>query len=121
METILLVVHVIITISLVILVLLQRSEGGGLGIGGGSMGGLVSHRSAADLLTKVTTYLAIGFFASCLILGILANHKVKESSSIILDKPLSTPGKPVTPLVPTPEASDQPSESKSEPSVPLTD
>jgi preprotein translocase subunit SecG len=75
MTEILLVVHLMIAASLVIVVLLQRSEGGGLGIGGGggSMGGFMSARGTANLLTRSTAILAACFFATSLSLAILAD------------------------------------------------
>ena len=54
MSTILLIIHLLIALTLVGVILLQRSEGGALGIGGGGMGGLMSGRSSANLLTRTT-------------------------------------------------------------------
>ncbi|MCG8543429.1 MAG: preprotein translocase subunit SecG, partial [Alphaproteobacteria bacterium] len=71
METILLVIHLILALALVGAVLLQRSEGGALGIGGGS-GGLMSVRGTANLLTRVTAVLAACFMATSLTLAIMA-------------------------------------------------
>ena len=72
MENIILIVHLIIAIFLIAVVLLQRSEGGALGMGGGSGGGLVSSRSAATALSKVTWGLAAAFIATSLTLTIIA-------------------------------------------------
>ena len=58
MITFLLVIHGLITLALVAVILLQRSEGGALGIGGGGGGGLMTARGAANLLTRATTILA---------------------------------------------------------------
>ena len=55
MQTVLIVIHLMIVVALVGVVLLQRSEGGALGIGGGS-GGMMSARGAADALTRTTGY-----------------------------------------------------------------
>ncbi len=63
MFQVLLVAHIIVAAILVILVLLQRSEGGALGIGGGGPGGLMSGRAAGNVLTKSTGILATAFFA----------------------------------------------------------
>ena len=60
MTTVILIIHILISISIVGLVLMQRSEGGGLGIGGGN--NFMSARGTADLLTRATTFLAIAFF-----------------------------------------------------------
>lgn len=71
MENVVLIVHLIIAVFLIAVVLLQRSEGGALGIGGGG-GGMVSQRGAASALSKVTWALAIGFICTSIILTILS-------------------------------------------------
>ena len=80
MTTVILIIHIIISISIVGLVLMQRSEGGGLGIGGGN--NFMSARGTADLLTRATTILAIAFFCTSILLATLAGYG-KKSSSII--------------------------------------
>ncbi len=72
MQEVILVIHLILAIALVTTVLLQRSEGGALGIGGGP-GGMMSGRGAANLLTRATAILAACFFVTSLVLTILAN------------------------------------------------
>ena len=72
METFVLTVHILIAVALVVVVLLQRSEGGGLGIGGGGGGGFMTARGTANLMTRTTTILAIGFFMTTIILAIMA-------------------------------------------------
>lgn len=85
MQTVLIVIHLMIVIALVGVVLLQRSEGGALGIGGGSGGGgLMSARGAADALTRTTGILAAGFFATSIALGILARYEARPTD--ILDR-----------------------------------
>ena len=71
MATIILIVHLMIAIALVASVLLQRSEGGALGIGGGG-DGFVSSRGAGSMLTRTTSILAAMFMTTSLLLGILA-------------------------------------------------
>ena len=83
MQTVLIVVHLMIVIALVGVVLLQRSEGGGLGIGGGS--GFMTARGAANALTRATGILAIAFFATSLALSLLARYGGKPID--ILDRP----------------------------------
>ncbi|MBM84418.1 MAG: preprotein translocase subunit SecG [Rhodospirillaceae bacterium] len=74
MTEVLLAIHLMIAAALVIMVLLQRSEGGGLGIGGGSgMGGFMSARGTANLLTRATAILAACFFVTSLGLAIIAD------------------------------------------------
>lgn len=72
MITVLLLIHIMVAVALVGVVLLQRSEGGALGIGGG--GGFMTGRSAGNALTKTTAVLAAGFFATSLALSILASQ-----------------------------------------------
>jgi preprotein translocase subunit SecG len=78
MTTVLIVIHIMLVLALIVLVLLQRSEGGALGIGGGGGGGggggFMSARGAADALTKTTTIIAAGFFATSIALGVVANQ-----------------------------------------------
>ena len=77
MTTVLIVIHIMLVLALIVLVLLQRSEGGALGIGGGGGGGggsFMSARGAADALTKTTTIVAAGFFATSIALGVVANQ-----------------------------------------------
>ena len=67
------VVQAIVAAALVGVILMQRSEGGGLGIGGGgSPGGLMSARGAADFLTRTTKILAIAFVALSILLAAVA-------------------------------------------------
>jgi preprotein translocase subunit SecG len=72
MFTFLLVLHAIIAAALVTVILMQRSEGGGLGMGG-SPTGLMSARGAADFLTRATTILAALFVGMCILLATLAS------------------------------------------------
>jgi preprotein translocase subunit SecG len=72
MQNVVLIIHLILAMSLIGVVLLQRSEGGALGIGGGG-GGLVSQRGAATALSKITWVLAVGFLCTSIVLTILAS------------------------------------------------
>lgn len=82
MENIVLSIHLILTLSLIGAVLLQRSEGGGLGMGGGD--GATSGRSAANAMTKLTWMLAAGFLITSLTLTVIATKKAGEGS--VLDR-----------------------------------
>lgn len=73
MTTVLLIIHLMVAVTLVALVLLQRSEGGALGIGGGG-GGLMSGRGAGNMLTRATGICAAIFFATSLTLVIIASR-----------------------------------------------
>lgn len=79
MTTVLLIIHLFIALGLVGLVLVQRSEGGALGIGGGG-GGFMTGRGAANLLTRMTAILAAAFFATSILLTILARHSSTPTS-----------------------------------------
>lgn len=99
MENVVLIVHLILALCLIGVVLLQRSEGGGLGLGGGGGGGggLVSSRSAATALGKVTWLFAIAFICTSLTLTIIAAQKATNSSvldQIGIDVPGSADGEP---------------------------
>ena len=77
MATVLLVIHLMVAAALVGLVLLQRSEGGALGIGGGGgggVGGFMTGRGTANLLTRVTAVLAAAFFCTSILLALIAKQ-----------------------------------------------
>ncbi|MEO0851720.1 MAG: preprotein translocase subunit SecG [Pseudomonadota bacterium] len=82
MENIILVIHLILAICLIGVVLLQRSEGGGLGLGGG--GGVVTGRQAATALGKLTWAFAIAFLATSITLTIIAAQNSAGDS--VLDR-----------------------------------
>lgn len=82
MQTVLIVIHLMVVLALVGVVLLQRSEGGGLGIGGGS--GFMTARGAANALTRATAILAAAFFVTSLTLSIIARYGEKPID--ILDR-----------------------------------
>jgi len=109
MIQVILVVHLLLALSLIGVVLLQRSEGGGLGMGGGGSGGGMSSfltgRGTANLLTRATAVLAASFMMTSLVLTILAGGST-ERRSIVDEIPAVPPGQEA-PLVPT------------EPSVPV--
>ncbi len=69
MTTVLLIIHLLVTSALVGVVLMQRSEGGALGIGGGGPGGMMSGRGAASLLTRLTMVLGALFIANSILLA----------------------------------------------------
>ncbi|WP_313058892.1 preprotein translocase subunit SecG [Agrobacterium cavarae] len=82
MQNVLIVIHLMIVLALVGVVLIQRSEGGGLGIGGGS--GFMSARGTANALTRTTAILAALFFATSLGLGLLTRYESRPTD--ILDR-----------------------------------
>ena len=82
MENVLLVAYLLIVLALIAVILLQRSEGGGLGMGGNA-GGLMTVRGSANLLTRTTAILAALFFATAIGLTILS--QLNRNTSDILD------------------------------------
>ena len=102
MTTILLTVHIMIAVALVGVVLLQRSEGGALGIGGGAGGGggFMTARGTANLLTRVTAFLAAAFFITSIGLAMLAGNG-RQAPSILDEVIQSAPVISETPTVPT--------------------
>jgi preprotein translocase subunit SecG len=83
MQNVILIIHLLLAVSLIGLVLLQRSEGGGLGIGGGG-GGAMGGRAAATAITKLTWVLAIAFI--CTSLGLTIIQAQKASGGSVLDQ-----------------------------------
>lgn len=81
MENVILVVHLIFALCLIGIVLLQRSEGGGLGMGGGG-GDVMSGRGAATALGKLTWIFAIGFIITSLTLTVLARRDANSASIV---------------------------------------
>ena len=95
MQTVVIVVHLMIVAVLIGSVLLQKSEGGGLGMGGGA--GFMSSRGTANLLTRVTAILAAGFFMTSLFLSWHAGYDRKPSSIIGTGTPAqSQPAAPMS-------------------------
>src|ERR1700674_5776536 len=80
MLTVVIVIHLMIVLAMIGVVLLQKSEGGGLGMGGGGGGGFLSSRGTANVLTRTTAILALGFFITSLVLSILAGIDRKPRS-----------------------------------------
>ena len=104
MTTVILVIHVLLTIALIAVILLQRSEGGALGIGGsGGMSGFMSGRATANVLTRATAILAGLFFLTSIVLAILATNRDRPRS--IVDQPAgAAPAAPAEPAQPEPPA-----------------
>ena len=106
MTTVVLVIHLLLAIALVCSILIQRSEGGGLGMGGGGgggggMGGFMTGRAAANMLTRVTAVLAACFIATSLTLAIMAGGGRTQQGSIVdRPAPAEQPAKPAGPAVP---------------------
>lgn len=109
MATVLLVVHLMIAAALVGVVLLQKSEGGALGMGGGGSGGFLTGRGTANLLTRTTAGLAAAFFATSIALSILAKQSAPAGSVFDAVKPTAPTSAPATPGTPAaPATTDAP-------------
>jgi preprotein translocase subunit SecG len=98
MQTVVIVIHLMIVATLIATVLLQKSEGGGLGVGGGA--GFMSSRGTANLLTRTTAVLAVGFFVTSLFLSWLASYDRKPSSIIGTPASQSQPAGGAAPVAP---------------------
>ncbi|MFT3689442.1 preprotein translocase subunit SecG [Paenirhodobacter sp.] len=100
MENVVLTVHLILALLLIGVVLLQRSEGGGLGMGGSGTG-VMTGRQAANALTRLTWALAAGFIVTSLTLTVLAAHKAGGSS--VFDSLFEAPPAATAPAAPNVE------------------
>ena len=116
MEIILRVLQVFLAIGLIGVVLLQRSEGGGLGIGSsGGAGSFMSVRGTANFLTRMTAILAFFFMATCLVLALLAKPNTAPKS--IFDTP--APGSTSLPPIPVPAPPVQTPPANEAPALPI--
>lgn len=117
MQSLLIIIELFVSVAMIVVILLQRSEGGALGMGGGGsgLGGLFSPRGAADTLTRTTSILALLFFLTCMGLNLLALHGRDERSiletsgpnlaptrSTPISKPAAPPAGLPAPAVPKP-------------------
>lgn len=98
MATVILVIHLMIAAALVGVVLMQKSEGGALGMGGGggAGGGFLTGRGTANLLTRTTAGLAAAFFLTSVILTVLANQRTGGPSVLDAAKPAAGTSAPAT-------------------------
>src|ERR1700674_2473071 len=108
MIILLFVVHVLIALALIGVVMLQKSEGGALGMGGGGMSGFMTGRSTANLLTRTTAILAALFFVTSIVLVVLSNSGRAPRSIVEQGTPGPAapfaPGPPQAPSSPVPAA-----------------
>src|SRR5271169_958422 len=109
MLILLLAIHILVAIALIGVVLLQKSEGGALGMGGGGMSGFMTGRSTSNLLTRATAILAAAFMTTSVLLVVMNNRQRAPHS--ILEQ-----GAPAAPAVP---AAPQPPAEPAQPSAPL--
>lgn len=120
MIILLFIVHVFVALALVCVVMLQKSEGGALGMGGGGgMSGFMTGRSTSNLLTRITAILAAVFMLTSILLVVLSNVG-RTPQSIIQDVPAGPAiptGSGTAP--PAPGAPPSPPAAPAEPSAPL--
>ena len=134
MANVLLIIHLFVTLALIGVVLIQRSEGGGLGIGSSQgMGGLMTGRGTANLLTRATAVLATVFMLLSLALALLNRGTAGVGRSLLDTAPATAPAipgeagrsaLPATPAAPSsalpapPPATSAPAPTPSAPAVP---
>ena len=124
MSTVLLIIQLIISIILTGLILIQRSEGGALGIGGGGGGGLMSGRSATTSIARMTAILGVIFLVNCLALAVV--YQIENKDRLIIDDE-AVATQPATLPESTPDAEETLTEAltsdldSSEGSVPLAE
>jgi preprotein translocase subunit SecG len=116
MIIVLFVIHILIALVLIGLVLLQKSEGGALGMGGGGMSGFMTGRSTANLLTRTTAILAILFFVTSIAL-VKFSSPDRGPRSFLDEGPV--PAAPSAPTAPTGATVPAPPSAPTEPSAPL--
>ena len=98
MQHVVIVIHLMLVLALIGVVLLQKSEGGGLGIGGG--GGFMTSRGTANVLTRATAILAGLFFATSLLLSILAG--LNRTPATLIEGGPNAPAQTGAPITPPP-------------------
>jgi preprotein translocase subunit SecG len=117
MIILLLAIHIMIAFALVGVVLLQKSEGGALGMGGGGMSGFMTGRSTANLLTRATAILAAAFMTTSVLLVVMHNRERAPVSVIDQGGP-ALPARPAVPLAPTPPSAPAAPAKPAAPSAP---
>src|SRR5258708_21345822 len=103
MAPIVLVIHLLLAVAMMGVVLIQKSEGGGLGMsGGGGMSGFMTGRSTHNFLTRTTAGLAAAFFVTSIVLALMAGSQRAPRSLIEQTQPAapSAPAEPAAPSVP---------------------
>src|SRR5208283_2882498 len=107
MITVIVTIHLILAVAVIGVVLLQKSEGGALGMGGGGMSGFMTGRSTANLLTRVTAALAAAFMMTSVLLVVL--HNRAHSPPSVIEQGPSVPPPASLPNVPQPAEPAAPS------------
>jgi preprotein translocase subunit SecG len=118
MIILLLAIHILVAIALVGVVLLQKSEGGALGIGGGGMSGFMTGRSTANLLTRATAILAAAFMTTSVVLVVMSNRE-RAPRSILEQGAPASPAIPSAPAAPAAPQTPAPPAEPAQPAAPL--
>jgi preprotein translocase subunit SecG len=114
MLAVVLAIHLVLAVTLIGVVLMQKSEGGALGMGGGGMSGFMTGRSTANLLTRTTAVLAALFFVTSITLAFLAARQRAVHS--VLDVPVQS----APPALPAQQLPSAPAPGAPKPSAPIT-
>jgi preprotein translocase subunit SecG len=83
----LLIIQIFITLALIGVILLQRSEGGALGMGGGNSSSMFTARGSANLLTRITAVLAALFMGNCLVMTVITSHSINNQTKVASQTP----------------------------------
>lgn len=113
MEHVVLVIHLILAAGIIGLVLIQKSEGGGLGIGGGGLGNIATARTTGNILTRLTAIFAALFFVTSITLSVIASNKNNKDT---ISEQLQNLPTAVEEL----NAPEEPAAPVAEPSVPIS-
>lgn len=110
MQLVVLIIHLFLAVALIGIVLMQRSEGGALGIGssGGGMGGFLTGRATANLLTRATAVIAALFIGTSMLLAIMAGGGRSPSNGILNQPRPTAPTAPAKPASPAPKKAPGP-------------
>lgn len=106
MESVILVIHLIVALSIIAVVLVQPAESGGFLGNSGSMSNMMAPRRSGDVLTRMTTILVGIFFLTSLSLAIIAERRGAEKSilDVVTDQPVVGKVEPAAPAAAVPKA-----------------
>ena len=116
----LLIVQIVVAVSLIGTILMQRSEGGGLGVGGSSSG-FMTARGAADFLTRATSVLGGTFIVLSIVMAAYAgtSRTPMKIDTSLAGKTAPVPQTQPAPVQPTPAPTTAPAQNRNAPAVPL--
>jgi preprotein translocase subunit SecG len=122
MERVVLVIHLMVTVALIGVILMQKSEGGALGIGGGGMSNFMTGRGTANVLTRATAILAAVFMATSILLVLIPELGGKAPSILPESGPTQQAPMPAAPppAAPAPSGQQPPAQGTPAPAKPAT-